>query len=480
MLYILKWPLIFRLYTISILLIFTNCSKKPEPENAQTEHSESKPVLQQKPFQIIKGSGNWPQFRGENSAGIADKSDLPDVWNGINGENIKWKTAIPGLAHSSPIVWQDKLFVTSALSSRNDATFRPGLYGDGDASDDKSEHRWAVYCLNKKTGEIIWEQTAAQGIPRDKRHIKSTYANSTPATNGEYVIALFGSEGLYCFSMDGQLIWEKDLGRMNVGAYNAPEYEWGPASSPIIYKDKVIIQNDTSEQDFLMAIDIHTGEILWKTDRNEFPAWGTPTVVQSKKGDELVTNSSNYIYGYNPDTGQELWRLGGSSAITAPTPIYFGNIIIVCSGRGPEAPIFAIKTGAKGDITLNEGQTSSDNILWSKSKRGPYMPTPLIYRGYLYTCNNNGRFHCYDLNTGEEIYSEKLPHRGGGFSASPIAADGKIYCTGEDGDIFVIKAGPQYELLATNDMGELLMATPALSDGMLFIRAEKNLFSMGR
>ena len=214
--------------------------------------------------------------------------------------------------------------------------------------------------------------------------------------------------------------------------------------------------------------------------RDELPSWGTPTIVESDKRIELVTNSSNFIYGYDPATGKELWRLGGSSKITAPTPIFSDDLIVVCSGRGPEAPIFAIKTGANGDITLPDKQTSSESIAWSKTRRGPYMPTPIIYQGYLYTLQNNGRLDCYELQSGKEIYRERISHAGGGFSASPIAADGKIYLPSEDGDIFVVNAGADFKLIATNNMGELLMATPAISEGMMYVRAEHHLFAIGQ
>lgn len=425
-------------------------------------------------------SKNWASFRGNHAAGWADGQNLPDHWDGEKGQNIRWKTLIPGLAHSSPVIWGDKLFVTTTISSRDDVSFRHGLYGDGDASEDMSVHEWCVYCLDKKSGEFLWKSTAYKGVPIDKRHIKSTYANSTPATDGRYVAALFGSQGLYVYDIKGNLVWKKDLGRMDVGAYDLPEYEWGTASSPIIYKDMVIVQVDTQKESFIIACDVQSGKELWKTMRDELPSWGTPTVVESSKGIELVTNSSNHIYGYNPENGKELWRLGGSSKITAPTPVFFKDLILVCSGRNPEAPIFVIKTGARGDITLKEKQTSNASVLWSKIRRGSYMPTPLIYRGYVYVLLNQGRLDCYDLNSGKEMYRERIPHAGGGFSGSPVASDGKIFLPGEDGQIFTVKAGPEFKLMATNHMGERLMATPALSNGLMIVRAEKHLFAISR
>ncbi len=423
---------------------------------------------------------NWPSFRGNHAAGVADGQNLPEVWDGEKGTAIRWKSAIPGLAHSSPIVWSDKIFVTTAISSRGTANFKPGLYGDGDASDDRSTHRWKVICLRKKTGQVVWERTAYQGSPVDKRHIKSTYASSTPATDGRYVVALFGSQGLYAFDMNGRPAWKKDLGRMDMGAYDVPDYEWGPASSPIIYKNMVIVQVDQQKASFLIAINIENGTTAWKSERDELPSWGTPTIYPGKNRVELVTNGSKFIRAYDPETGKELWRLGGSSKITAPTPVFTNDLIVVASGRRPEMPIFAIRAGASGDITLKAGESSNEGVIWSKQQVGPYMPTPLIYRGLLYTLRNQGIISCYDLATGEEKYTERVPHQGSGFSASPVASDGKIYLASEDGDIFVVRAGAKFELLNKNGVGQLLMATPAISEGMMFLRAERDLFAIGR
>jgi outer membrane protein assembly factor BamB len=425
-------------------------------------------------------AGNWPSFRGPQASGIAEGQNLPDRWNGTTGEHVAWKTRIPGLAHSSPIVWEDRILVTTAVSSQADATFKHGLFGEGDASTDRSVQKWNVLSLDKRTGKIAWESTAYEGVPKEKRHVKNTYASSTPATDGKHIIAFFGSQGLYCFDSGGRLIWKKDLGVLDLGAYDAPEYEWGTASSPIIYGNKVFIQCDTQKQDFLLALDIDTGATLWKADRDELPSWGTPTIYPGSKRVELLTNASNFIRGYDPETGKELWRLGGSSQITAPTPIFSRDLIVVASGRRPEAPVFVIRAGASGDITLAKGATASDQIALSRQQRGSYMPTPLIYGEYLYVLANQGILDCYELSTGKEIYRQRLAHQGGGFSASPVAADGRIYLSSEDGDVFVVKAGKDFALLATNPMGERLMATPALSAGRMIIRAEHTLFAVSR
>ena len=432
------------------------------------------------PLRVVPATGgDWPSFRGREAAGVSDKQDLPDEWNPATGTNVKWRTPIPGLAHSSPIVWGDTIFVTSAISSRGAATFKPGLYGDGDASDDRSIHKWMLYAIDKHTGKIRWERTAVQAEPGNKRHIKSTYASSSPATDGRTVVAWFGSQGIHAYDLDGGLRWSVDLGRVDMGAYDIPAYEWGPASSPIIWNGMVIVQCDTQADSFLLALNAETGETIWKTNRQELPSWGTPTIVTTAAGPELVTNASNLVRGYDPKTGKELWRLGGSSKITAPTPIFADGLHIISSGRGPERPIFAVRPGSRGDLTLANGATENAQVAWSKTGRGSYMPTPLFYRGIVYVLANNGVLDAYDAASGKEIYRQRLPLIGSGYSASPVAADGKIYLSSEDGEMLVIEAGAAFKHLATNSMGETLMATPAMSDGVLYVRGASTLFAIG-
>jgi outer membrane protein assembly factor BamB len=424
--------------------------------------------------------GSWPSFRGPQASGIAEQQNLPDRWNGKTGENILWRTPIPGLAHSSPVIWGHRIFITSAVSSDPKATFRPGLYGDGDASQDRSHHRWMIYALDKRTGKVLWTRIAHQGVPVDKRHIKSTYANSTPATDGRIVVAWFGSQGVHAYDVNGHFLWKVDLGRLDFGAYDIPTYEWGSASSPIIWNGLVILQCDTQSDSFILALDAGTGKTVWKTERDEIPSWGTPTVAITSAGPELVANASNYIRGYDPRTGKELWRVGRSSKITAPTPVFSDDMFVVVSGRAPERPIFAVRAGARGDLTLPDGKANSEAIAWSRTGRGSYMPTPLIYNGILYVLANNGLLDAYNLRTGEEVYRQRLPVVGSGFSASPVASDGKLYLSNEDGEMLVIAAGQKFTLVATNSMGELLMATPALSDGVMYVRSAASLFAIGR
>ena len=240
-------------------------------------------------------SENWPSFRGTLAAGVGDGLNLPEKWNAETGEGVRFKVEIEGLGHSSPVIWGDRLFLTTAVSSDGNASFKPGLYGSGEASQDQSVHEWRILCLDKNSGNILWQETATKGKPKDKRHIKSTYANSTPTTDGKHVAALFGSEGLFAYTVDGKFLWKVELGRLDVGAYDLPSYEWGTASSPIIYNGMAIVQADQQKGSFLLAADLKTGETVWRTERDELPSWGTPNVYQGDDRAELVTNGSNFI-----------------------------------------------------------------------------------------------------------------------------------------------------------------------------------------
>lgn len=421
---------------------------------------------------------NWPQFRGPGATGVAEGPGRPVKWDASTSLNVRWKTAIPGLAHSSPIVWGNKVFVTSAVNSAKDET-RFGLFGDVAPVKDDPKHAWKVYALDKLKGTILWERTAYEGIPKIKRHPKSSHAASTPATDGKYLVALFGSEGLYTYDLNGKLLWKQDLGVLDAGWFYDVDYQWEYGSSPIIYRNLVIVQADIQKNSFIAAYDLKTGKLAWKTPREEIPSWGTPTVYEGKLRAELITNGTKAIRGYDPATGRELWRLSPNSEITTPTPFVAHDLIFVTSGYTPVQPIYAIRPGGNGDISLKDGKESNDFIAWSKQRGGPYMPTPVVYDELLYTCSNQGVLTAYNAKTGERVYQERLGGTGGAFTASPVASDGKIYLSSEDGDIFVVKAGPKYELLAKNPVGEVMMATPAISDGLVIVRTISHLFAFG-
>ncbi len=422
---------------------------------------------------------NWPQFRGPSATGVVEGQKSAVTWNAEKSTNIRWKTAIPGLAHSSPVVWGNKIFVSTAVNSAAKDETRFGLYGDVAPVKDDPKHTWKVFALDKQTGKVLWERTASEGLPKVKRHPKSTHADSTPVTNGKYLVVLFGSEGLYAYDLNGKLLWKQDLGVLDSGWFYDADYQWEHGSSPVIYRDLVIVQADVQKDSFIAAYNLKNGKLAWKTPREEISSWGTPTIYEGKTRAELIANGSKAIRGYDPATGKELWRLTPNSEVTTPTPFVAHDLIFVTSGYAPIQPIYAIKPGANGDISLKDGKESNDFIAWSKQRGGPYMPTPVVYGDLLYTCSNQGVLTAYNAKTGERVYQERLGGKGGAFTASPVASDGKIYLSSEDGDVFVVKAGPKYELLATNPVGQVMMATPAISDGLVIVRGVTHLFAFG-
>jgi outer membrane protein assembly factor BamB len=422
---------------------------------------------------------NWPQFRGPGATGVAEGRPAPAKWNTEKSENLAWKRPIPGLGHSSPIVWGNKIFVTTAVTSGAKDETKFGLYGDVAPVKDDPKHTWKVYALDKATGNVLWERIAYEGMPKVKRHPKSTHADSTPVTDGKTLVALFGSHGMYAYDLNGKLLWKQDLGVMDAGWFYDPDYQWEYGSSPVIFKDMVIVQADLQKESFIAAYSLKNGKLLWKTNRDEISSWGTPTVYEGKTRPELITSGPKAIRGYDPLTGKELWRLGPMSEITTPTPFVARELIFVTSGYAPIQPIYAIRPGATGDISLKDGAVSNTFIAWSKQRGGPYMPTPVVYGDQLYICSNQGVLTSYNADTGDRLYQERLGGTGGAFTASLVASDGKIYMFSEDGDVFVVKSGPKYELLSKNPVGEVMMASPAISDGLIIVRGIKHVFAFG-
>lgn len=418
---------------------------------------------------------NWPSFRGPNGSGVADGTKPPTTWNAEKQQNILWKTPIPGLSHASPIIWGNRVFVITAISSDAKASFNAKDRGI-DSANDGVKYTWRIYGLDKQTGRVIWDETAYEGVPRAKRHVKATQANSTPATDGRYVVALFGSEGLDCYDLNGKLLWKQDLGVLNPGLWDDPTSSWGHASSPIIYRDLVIIQADGHKQSFIAAFNLKDGKQAWRVERGEITSWTTPTINEAKGRTELVANGGRYIRGYDPLTGKELWRFSDNNTeVKMQAPLVANGLIYVTGGYPPGRAMYAFKNGAVGDISLKPGQETNEFIAWRSSKGSPYTPTPIIYEDLLYTCADNGVLSAYEAKTGALVYQQRLPSS---FSASPVAADGKLYLASQDGEVFVVKAGRKYELLATNPMGQALMATPAISEGLLIVRAENYVYAI--
>lgn len=424
--------------------------------------------------------GDWPQFRGPQASGVSHAVPPPTTWNGETLDNIAWKTPIPGLGHASPIVVGDQVFIVTAVSDNPQPALRAGLYGDIWSVPQETEHSWQLICLNKWTGQVDWKRTLHSGVPIIKRHTKASHANSTPATNGRYVVVMLGSEGLYCLDRQGNQHWKQDLGVLDSGYYLFPIAQWGFASSPVIFQDLVIVQCDIQENSFLAAFDLRTGNLRWRTDRNEVPTWSTPTVYVGPAGNELIINGYRHTGGYDPHSGSELWKLAGGGDIPVPTPIIANDLIILASAHGPLAPLTVVRAGARGDITLPPNATSSDWVMWQHKRDGTYMQTPLVWGDYVYACKDNGILSCYELQTGKLLYRERLGTGAAGFTASPVAVDGKLYFTNELGETLVIAAGPTYQLLATNSLAEVCLATPAITNGMMIVRTTNYVWGIGQ
>jgi len=411
----------------------------------------------------------WPSFRGPWACGYIDNVKTPTNWNVDSLKNIKWKSPIPGLGHSCPIIWDNYLFITTASSEKQDESLKVGLYGDIDMADDSGIIDFKVYCIDKTNGKIIWERVAHNGIPKSKRHTKSSQANCTPATDGKHLVVLFGSEGLFCYDLKGNLLWKKDLGIMNPGPFNEPGVEWGHASSPIIYKNFVIIQCDKSVDSYLAAYNIANGSEIWRTPRDEVSTWGTPTIYSKDNKTQIVVNGYKHMGGYELETGKEIWKMSGGGDAPSTTPVVAHDLVYICNAHGKYSPIYAVKPDATGDITLAADSTKNSFIVWSIKRGGAYMVSPLVYGDYLYNLRNNGELTCFNARTGELKYKENLKDA---FTASGIAADGKIYYSSENGSIYVIKAGAEFKLLAKNEMKDVCMASPAISGNTLFFRTQ--------
>jgi outer membrane protein assembly factor BamB len=421
---------------------------------------------------------NWPSFRGPDATGVADGQHPPVTWDVTTGANVRWKTPIPGLGHSCPVVWGDRVFVTTAVSGDPDPKVRIGNYGDVGSVDDNTKHVWRVLCLDRDTGQVVWDKVAFVGVPKAKRHQKGSQANCTPATDGRRVVACFGPEGLYCYDFAGKLLWKRDLGTLDSSFAIDREYEWGFGSSPVIHDGLVILQCDLSKDSFVAAFSLEDGSRVWSTPRDEIPSWSSPALWRNGRRVELVTNAAQYARGYDPATGTELWRLAKKSEVTIPAPVVGRDAVYITSGNRPIQPIIAVRPGATGDISLKPNEDRNAHVAWSKLRGGPYMPTPILYRGHLYVLSNAGILTVYAADTGTEVYKERIG--GVSYTASPVAADGRLYLTSEQGEVRVVKAGGlETELLAVNKLDDVCLATPAISAGMLFVRTQHVLYALG-
>ena len=418
---------------------------------------------------------NWPGWRGDGQ-GISQEKNLPIKWSEEQG--VKWKTPIPGAGHSSPIVWGSRVFVTTAVANDpNVETFKGGVYLGGDRQKpDKSQYAYRVICLDADKGNVLWSKAVAGQSPKTRRHTKNTYASETPVTDGKNVFVSFGSTGLFCVDFKGGVIWQKDLGLMRRRA------GWGTASSPVLFKNTVIVNCDSDDESYIAAFDKVTGAPVWRTERDEGSSWGTPFLFEAAGRTTIVTNATRRMRGYDAAAGKLLWECAGGSMISVPSPVAAQGLVFLSSGHNlfPRRPIIAVRPDASGDITPPKGQSQSDGVAWSNRSGGPYVTSPIAIGKYLYVPLDKGLLTCYEAGTGKTVYEKQKLGQRNTISASPTAGDGRIYIQTEGGECYVIKPGPDFEILAVNKLDETFCASPAISEGRIFLRGRKHLYCIAK
>ena len=420
-------------------------------------------------------AGQWPQFRGPGATGVAEDLKAPDTWSAA--ENVVWKTDVPGIGWSSPIVWNNTIFVTAVIRAQAGEAPKPGLYFGGERPAPTDEHRWVVYALDFASGKILWQREAHRGAPPQSRHLKNSYASETPTTDGERVYAVFGNIGVFAWNVDGTPAWQRPW------TARATRYGWGTAASPVLHAGRLYVLDDNEESASLISLDAKTGKEVWKAERARETNWATPFIWRHGQRTEIVVAATHGVQSYDLD-GKVLWTLRGMSSIAIPTPFESGGLLYVTSGYvGDQVrPVYAIRPGAGGDVSLKAGETSNAFVAWSLPQAGPYNPSPIVYNGIYYTLLDRGFFTAHDAKTGAEIYPRQRidPANLAGFTASPWAAGGRIYVVNEDGDTYMIRAGPKFEVLGKNSLGEMTMATPAIAHGSLIVRTAGRLYRIGR
>jgi len=428
---------------------------------------------------IFIGSGrsvaeDWPGWRNDGR-GISAEKNLPLTWSENKG--VKWKTPIPGAGHSSAIVWGSRVYVSTAVAEDpNVESFRGGVYMGGDRrKPDESQYEYMVLCLDAEQGNVLWSKAVATANPRTRRHTKNTYASETPVTDGKYIFVSFGSAGLYCLDFEGSVVWNRDLGVVRVRT------GWGTGASPVLFRSTVIVNCDNDDDSYIAAFDKVTGDRVWRTARKEGASWGTPFLFETDSRTIVVTNASRRMRGYDAATGKLLWECAGGSMITVPSPVATRGLVFLSSGHNllPNRPLIAVRPDASGDITPARGQSSSQGVVWSLRSAGSYVPSPVAVEEYLYVPQDKGSLTCYEALTGKVVYEGRQLGVRNTITASPVAGDGRIYVQTEDGDCYVVKQGPEFEILAVNKLDEIFCASPAVSAGRIYLRGRKHLYCIG-
>ena len=415
---------------------------------------------------------NWPQFRGPGARGVAEQPEIPDQWSST--KNVAWKTDLPGRGWSSPIVWGNRIFLTTVINTGNLEAPKKGLYFGGNREKPSSRHEWWAYCLNLETGTTEWKRKLHDAVPDTAIHLKGSYAAETPVTDGEHVYFYFGNLGVYAFTPAGEPAWTKRI------QPRPTRFGWGHAASPILHGDRLYLINDNERDSFLLALNKTTGQTVWRTERKEGSNWSTPYLWQNQLRTEIITPGSDMTRAYDLD-GNLLWHFrGGMSSITIATPFADADHLYVSSGYvgSPLKPIYAIRPGARGDISLARDETSSQDIAWCDWRAAPYNPSTLLYLDHLYVLLDRGMLSALNPRTGKAHFEKIRIPKGGAFTASPWANAGRVFCLNEDGTTFVFKAGDRYELLHQNALAEddMCMATPAIAGNSLLLRTAARLY----
>ncbi|MEM6674542.1 MAG: PQQ-binding-like beta-propeller repeat protein [Planctomycetota bacterium] len=460
----------------NVVAVLVEAGAAEPPARAEAEAAEetreSAATKIDDPYVPVADPSPWPGFRGPGGTGLADGQRPPLTWDLESDHHIRWRAPVAGLGHSSPVVWGNRVFVTTAVGERPHTGIEEGDRGWIGSADESFNHRFLVQCFRLDDGELLWSTECHEGVPLSERHWKASHANSTAAVSAERVVVSFGSHGVHCLDHDGKILWSKDLGLLDAGWFVDDSFGWGYASSPVIWDDRVILQCDVKGGGYAAALSLEDGEELWRVGRDELPSWGTPCVYATDDGPQVAMNASNAICGYDPENGELVWEIRGNSKITVASPVAGEGLVVATGGYQRPAPVYVIRAGAFGDLTPGEGENGGDpeGVVWSNQRDGVYQPTPLIYDGLLYMLRSNGVLSCFVAETGERLYRERVGGGMSAFTASPIAADGYLYLTGEAGDVSVVRAGPDFEIVAVNDIGGSTLATPAISNGVFLLR----------
>lgn len=419
---------------------------------------------------------NWPQFRGPLGRGASPEPGLIQ-WNVENGENIRWQTPVPGLGHAAPILWGGRIYLATAVREGAKAELKLGVYGDVGSFTEKEPEQWHLLCLDEATGKVLWDKKELTAVPREPRHTKGSHCNSTPATDGEHLVAILGAEGLFCFDLEGKLLWRKDLGKMDAVWWASPSVHWGFASSPVLYDGKVIVQCDVLSDQYVAAFDVHDGHQLWRTARAEISNFCTPAV--DPEAGEVVLNGWRQIAGYDVATGKLLWQLTGGGDVPVPAPVTADGLAFLTSAHGKSRPIRAVRLDSRGNIDTGDIAATNSAVIWSHPRLGSYMQTPIVIGPWLFSCDWLGVLSCIETRTGRLMYSERLDKGGQAWTASPVAAGDRLYFANEGGEVVVVAAAPPFKILGSSSLGAPCLATPAVSKGTVYFRTTEKLIAVG-